>query len=285
MDAVDLLKNIHISDYVLTFFILSFVGWTVETTYCSIAAGKFINRGFLTGPLCPIYGTGALVFSVALTPFCEHWFVVMILGMILADFVEYITSFLMEKLFHARWWDYTEEFLNIKGRICLKHTCYWGVAALVFIYMVQPLYLKIYLKIPSGIRYILLGVVLVIFVLDLIHAVKNAIDVRKFMARLSSFSAEVSALANEIKYKLADSRENLNTEIISTIYNLTRQMEDLRNSQKWNERKNERKEKIRKNRMYLAYENLRKSSDKKLQSTQDILSDLKKIHHGKNSDE
>lgn len=284
MSAVELLKNFHITDYILTFFILSFIGWTVETLYCSLAAGKFINRGFLTGPLCPIYGTGALVFSVTLTRLSGHWYLVLIVGMLLADIVEYITSYLMEKLFHARWWDYSEEFLNIKGRICLKHTCYWGIAALVFIYAFQPLYLKLYLKLPLDVRYILLAAILIIFVLDLINAVKNAIDVRKFMAKLSAFSASVSARTSEIKARLADSRDTITEEIVSTVYNMSKQLEDLRNPQKQTERKNKRKEKIRKNRLYTSYANLRKSTDKKLNSAQNMISELNSMNTSDNED-
>lgn len=132
-------------DYVLYFFFYSFLGWVVETIYCSIGEKKFVNRGFLTGPLCPIYGTGAVVFGVCLMPFYNKfgyskWYIILLvvlLGMLLADVVEFFTSLIMEKLFNARWWDYSNEKFNIQGRICLKHTLYWGLASGIFIYVVQ----------------------------------------------------------------------------------------------------------------------------------------------------
>ena len=93
--------------YVVEFFFYSAAGWLIESLYCSIGEGRIINRGFLTGPMCPIYGTAALVMTVCLyNPFYDRPVLVFLLGMLLCNVVEYMTSFLMEKLFHARWWDY-----------------------------------------------------------------------------------------------------------------------------------------------------------------------------------
>lgn len=126
--------------YVLYFFFYSAVGWLGESIYCSVGARKWVNRGFLKGPMCPIYGTGALAMAITLTPvknldirvpmFGHNVLItpllVFIAGMVVCDIVEFITSVLMEKLFHARWWDYSNKKFNIQGRICLGHTFYWG---------------------------------------------------------------------------------------------------------------------------------------------------------------
>ena len=127
--------------YVLYFFFYSAVGWLGESIYCSVGARKWVNRGFLKGPMCPIYGTGALAMAITLTPvknldirvpmFGHDVLItpllVFIAGMVVCDIVEFITSVLMEKLFHARWWDYSNKKFNIQGRICLGHTFYWGI--------------------------------------------------------------------------------------------------------------------------------------------------------------
>ena len=118
----------------------------MESIYCSLAKRKWINRGFLTGPMCPIYGTGAVAFLICLSPIKESCAVpsalkpilLFIVGIIVADIVEFITSVLMEKLFHARWWDYSDRKFNIQGRICLRNSLYWGIATLVFLYIVHP---------------------------------------------------------------------------------------------------------------------------------------------------
>ena len=161
--------------YILLFFFYSAAGWCLETTYCSIGEKRFVNRGFLTGPMCPIYGTAALVLIIVIyNPFRDNPLAVFLLGIILCDIVEYATSFIMEKLFSARWWDYTYEFINIKGRICLKHTLYWGVISIVFVKTIHPAVENLYSKLEGSYLNIILVAVLSVFVLDLINAVRKA---------------------------------------------------------------------------------------------------------------
>lgn len=134
-------------DMLLYFFIYSFCGWLMETVLCSIQEKHFVNRGFLAGPLCPIYGVGILCILTALLPVRDRlpslWIavpVIFVAGAILASVVEYVTSWLMEKLFHARWWDYSQYTYNLNGRICLPISLAWGALAAFFVYVVQPVF-------------------------------------------------------------------------------------------------------------------------------------------------
>ena len=196
------------------FFMYSCTGWVIESIYCSIAAKKWVNRGFLTGPLCPIYGTGAVVLTVLVNPIKEYlharvpdgfgydllaFAAVVAAGMVLCDIVEFITSVLLEKLFHARWWDYSDKFLNIQGRICLMHTCYWGIATAAFLYIVHPLVDSVGQKIPAKAVYLSLLIILAVFAVDLFNAVKNAMDVKKLMDRMRLLSDKVSRTAADFK--------------------------------------------------------------------------------------
>lgn len=197
--------------YVLMFFVYSALGWAMESTYRTLgeffSSGckkfKVINTGFLYGPICPIYGTGALVFEILVLPFSEphesRWWIVILAGAVFADTVEYITSYLMEKLFHARWWDYTDEFLNIKGRICLKHTCYWGIFSFLFCYLISPVYTYMISFIPSRFYELILCVILVIFVFDLIFTVKAAADVSKLMRKLDELKTAINSASETVK--------------------------------------------------------------------------------------
>ena len=206
---------IGILKYIILFFFYSAAGWVVESTYCSIGEKRFINRGFLTGPMCPIYGTGALVMTVFLyNPFYDKPLFVFLLGMLLCDIVEYITSFLMELLFHARWWDYTYEFLNIKGRICLKHTLYWGIASIMFVYVLHP-----------GIDSIIEGMndkaiigitvtVLAVFAVDLVHSFIKALDVRNLIMKLTKAIDLVHNGIRSVKNKVEDMIDKGNNYII-----------------------------------------------------------------------
>lgn len=116
------------------FIIYSFLGWLWEEIICSIQARKLVSRGFMSGPYCPIYGTGALLYLI-LMHFTTRPVELFFLGGILACTLEYITSYLMEKLFKARWWDYSKKLLNINGRVCLIGFIAFGTFAVAFPYI------------------------------------------------------------------------------------------------------------------------------------------------------
>jgi|LSQX01.3.fsa_nt_gb uncharacterized membrane protein len=207
------LEQMRLVDVILSFFIFSFVGWFFESLYCSLGQMKPINRGFLYGPMCPIYGTGALVIGVLLTRFYDKAWLVVILGMVACDIVEYITSYLMEKLFNARWWDYTGYFLNINGRICLKHTLIWGLASYCYIYIVQPFHLNWYTKIPELWRNIAFVVVLIIFLIDLFFTVKAALDVRKVFNTINKIKTAVTSMRASLKESAEETGSKINGKI------------------------------------------------------------------------
>ncbi|MBQ8029535.1 MAG: putative ABC transporter permease [Clostridia bacterium] len=190
----------NILKYIVIFFFYSAAGWALESTYCSIGEKRIINRGFLTGPMCPIYGTGALVMTVFLyNPFQDRPILIFLLGMILCDIVEFLTSLIMEALFHARWWDYTYEFLNIKGRICLKHTLYWGIASVGFVYVLHPGIDKILTKLDEKTMIIVTTIILFIFTVDVINSVRKALDIRQLQLKLAKATESVSAVLSTMK--------------------------------------------------------------------------------------
>lgn len=202
-------------NYVFMFFAFSAVGWTVESTYRSLGERRIINSGFLHGPMCPIYGTGALVFHLCLVPLSQPvekrvWLVIL-LGMVLADTVEYITSFLMEKLFHARWWDYSGNFLNLNGRICFKHTLYWGLASFIYVYLVAPVYDFILGFIPQETRTVAVFVILAVFLLDLVLTVKAAVNIQKVMSKLDSLRLTMAFAAEAVKVKAENLKDSAET--------------------------------------------------------------------------
>lgn len=133
-----------ISLYFLYFLFYSCVGWALEVIYCTFINSKnnkkftLTNRGFLGGPLCPIYGFTATAMLITLSPLTDKPLLLALVGVVACDFVEYMTSFIMEKLFNARWWDYKNELLNINGRICLKHSIMWMFLSVVFMLFIHP---------------------------------------------------------------------------------------------------------------------------------------------------
>lgn len=191
--------------YVLYFFFYSAVGWLFESTYCSIGEKKLINRGFLFGPMCPIYGTGALVMAVLLyNPFRDKPLAVFFLGMLFCDIVEYITSVLMEKLFNARWWDYKNELFNINGRICFKHTLYWGIAAIFFVKTVHPIVLRLFAQIPQNYIIPIAVAVLAVFIVDVVFSAIKAVGFIKLRNKMTELKKLITENASEAKSQLGD---------------------------------------------------------------------------------
>lgn len=127
-----------IKEYILLFFICSLLGWCMEVLCKLIQFRRFINRGFLIGPYCPIYGFGAVLVTALLTRFADSPLAVLILAMVICGTLEYITSYMMEKLFHARWWDYSQKRFNLNGRVCAETLIPFGLMGIVMIYLVKP---------------------------------------------------------------------------------------------------------------------------------------------------
>ena len=152
----------------LLFMIYSFLGWLMEVLLKLIVEKKFINRGFFIGPYCPIYGTGVLLAIKLLTKFLDEPIVVFILAMVICSLVEYYTSFILEKVFHTSWWDYSDKKYNINGRICLEFMIPFGLGCLLVLYVVNPFITNLLNQIPENILNIRAIVLFIIFLIDVI---------------------------------------------------------------------------------------------------------------------
>ena len=144
------------------------MGWVMEVIYTYITDHKLINRGFLIGPVCPIYGVGLMLITSLLKEYTNKPLVLFILAITICMVVEYFTSYILEKIFNARWWDYSQHRFNINGRICLETTIPFGIGGLGVMYIINPAITKL-LMIPSHKLTIILGsIFLVIFITDII---------------------------------------------------------------------------------------------------------------------
>ena len=153
------------------FFIYSFLGWCCEVIFATVKTGKFVNRGFLNGPVCPIYGTGAAAVLLCLTPL-EKWFpLVFLAAALLCSAIEFLTGFILEKFFRRKWWDYSDRKFNLMGYICPEMGLLWGIACLLVVYAIQPAVAALLAKIPLRAGYILLGICAAAFVTDLVFTV------------------------------------------------------------------------------------------------------------------
>lgn len=136
--------------YFLLFLIYSFVGWVLEVIYTLFTDKKLTNRGFFIGPYCPIYGVGALLIVIFLSKFQQHPFALFILAVVICSVLEYCTSYVMEKIFKIRWWDYSNNKFNINGRICLETMIPFGVIACLLVYVINPFLVLNLNKLPES---------------------------------------------------------------------------------------------------------------------------------------
>ncbi len=147
------------STIIISFFIYSVIGYLCEVVYCSSIKKHFVNRGFLYGPYCPVYGVGALIVIYLLEPFKAHWYLVFIFGLILTSILEYLTSWLLERLFHMKLWDYSNHKININGRVCGLNSFLFGVMGVIAVYFIEPFASGVIDKIPAELRSLLANII------------------------------------------------------------------------------------------------------------------------------
>ena len=158
--------GIDIRVYFLLFIAYSFLGWLIEVIGKLIQLKKFINRGFLIGPYCPIYGYGAILITFLLKKYTEDPITLFFMAILLCGTLEYLTSYFMEKIYHARWWDYSQRKFNINGRVCLNTIIPFGLLGMFIIYISNPFFIDKIQMLPEIWLNILFWVLLVIYITD-----------------------------------------------------------------------------------------------------------------------
>ena len=203
----------NVENYVILFFIYACLGWIMEIIHILITQRKLVNRGFLIGPYCPIYGYGAILMTLLLSNLVDYPILLFILGLLICSLLEYLTSFFMEKLFHARWWDYSHKKFNINGRVCLSNMIAFGLLGCLVMYVFNPFFIEKIHYIPSNILNILCGVFSVIYIIDSIlsiNIIKN-IQVAKELIKdnTEEIKKKVMDEASELAYKIKTSKEEI----------------------------------------------------------------------------
>ncbi len=188
--------------YFLIFIIYSFIGWLVEVIAILKLQKKYVNRGFLIGPYCPIYGTASLILILFFKNYFSNPFVLFMIIVFIASVIEYVTSYIMEKLFKARWWDYSNKSFNVNGRICLSTSLLFGLLGLFAIYVINPITVSLLEKINPTIMIIISSILLVLFIIDNIVSF-NVISNLSFTANAikKDYTEEISKKVKDILVK------------------------------------------------------------------------------------
>lgn len=218
------MHSYDLSQWILFFFIYSFVGWVWESCYVSIKKHRWVNRGFMNGPMLPIYGSGALVILVSTIGVRDNPALIFLLGMLAATVLEYITGWAMEQLFHVRYWDYSDQKLNWNGYICLSSSLCWGCFSILLVKVVHVPIETVVLKIPEVVAQ---GAVLILSVAtaaDLTQSFNEALDMKRILAQLEESRKQIRKIQDRLKLASEDVVEDYK-----------------RRSEEWNKKKGSRK--------------------------------------------
>lgn len=207
-----------IYDILMLFYLFAFAGWIYECIFVFLRDRKPINRGFLIGPILPLYGFGAVSVYLLLRPFCRIPTLLYLMGMVVATVLEYVTGWILERCFHTKWWDYSEEPYNFQGRVALIPSLFWGVLSLVMFDFLLPLANIVIGSIPRRAGEVFLGVALAVTAADLCYTVITIINLRKQLEKLYALKKELDVLFRErsetslkelLKYSASEMSEKL----------------------------------------------------------------------------
>lgn len=187
------------SQWLFFFYIYCFIGWIWETCYVSVIQGKWVNRGFMRGPFLPIYGSGAIIVLITTLPFRTEAVTVFFAGMISATILEYCTGVVMEKLFHVRYWDYSNQPFNLKGHICVTSSLAWGAFSVILtLYGHNPIE-RFVLRMNGNLLEFLVFILTVIISIDMFESIREALNLKEMLLSLEENNEDFRRIQKHIE--------------------------------------------------------------------------------------
>ena len=191
-------------ELVWIFIIYAFLGWCSEVAFAAVNKGKFVNRGFLNGPVCPIYGVGMLIVVLCLWNLRDRPLLLFLGSALLTTALEFVTGFVLERFFHDKWWDYSDMPFNIKGYVCLKFTILWGLAASFIIGAIHRFIYMLIEKTPFVLGAILLAVFSAAFIADFIVTLTALVKLPKKLKAMAEAERALRAVSDKIGENISD---------------------------------------------------------------------------------
>lgn len=183
----------------LCFFVIySVLGWCLEVCFCTINTGQFVNRGFLNGPVCPIYGFGMVIVVLCLTPLNESWPLLFLGSMVLTTALEFFTGWVLEKLFHTKWWDYTGRKFNLKGYVCLEFSILWGLGCVLIMRVLHPEILRFLRWIPHKAGLVILGICILLGIVDLVATLTAIRGLQKRLRGITALAENMHEFSDDL---------------------------------------------------------------------------------------
>lgn len=212
--------------YFMLFIVYSLIGWIVEVVGILIQEKRFVNRGFLIGPYCPIYGVGGITIILSLNKYMEDPIILFVMAIVICSLLEYFTSYIMEKLFKTRWWDYSNFKFNINGRICLETMWAFGALACFVIYLINPPLIKLLELLPDIVFNIITYSIMVLFLVDNIISFKIISNVKVTAKNVKKDNTE--EMTKYVRDALSK-KSLLNKRLINAFPNLQAHIKNIKN--------------------------------------------------------
>lgn len=230
---------------VLHFFVYGFLGWCTEVAFAACKEKKFVNRGFLNGPICPIYGIGVTVVLQFLSSYKNRVVLLYILSVILVTTLEWVTGFILEKLFHNKWWDYSNKPFNLNGYVCLGFSLIWGVGCVGIVKFVHPIIQKGLTFLPHWLGIVLILIFSIAMFADLYVTASTILKMNKRLEKMEEIAAELHRISDELgeniyhdmvqvmeyrdewKEKMEDVSEDFKDKVQDMSEDLKEKMEDM----------------------------------------------------------
>ena len=187
--------------------IYSCLGWCCEVAFAALKTGKFVNRGFLNGPVCPIYGFGVLSVVLVLEPVKDNLLLLFFGSMVFTSLLEFIAGFAMERIFHDKWWDYSNNPFNLKGYICLEFSIIWGIACVLVVDIIHPIIMKLVNALPHTLGLWLMGALYVLLVTDAVLTLVELLKLPKRFKAMEELEAAITAVSDAMGENIYDSVE------------------------------------------------------------------------------
>lgn len=203
----------RIYDLIFYFYIYSFLGWCTEVAFATVKQRQFVNRGFLNGPVCPVYGVGVVSVVTLLIPFGHRPLLLYFLSVVLVTLIEGITGWILDRLFHHKWWDYTQMPLNIGGYVCLLFSLVWGLACILIVKLIHPLVEKLVEILPMPVGITLLCLFTVCLAADITVTTAGILKLNRRLDMLEKIGIELHEISdkmgNNIHENVMDAVEKL----------------------------------------------------------------------------
>lgn len=196
--------NYTFYELIWIFVIYAFFGWCIEVIVATIQNRRFINRGFLNGPFCPIYGFAVLAVILLLLPVSDNLLIFFISSMILVSVIEFFTGFILEKSFEQKWWDYNDRPLNLYGYVCLQTSVIWGVACVVVIYAIQPFIGNFITSLSGGFGVALIAFVILLLIVDTAVTISSLLKIKRRNQLLNDIGNRIESLSVTLGKGISD---------------------------------------------------------------------------------